>query len=660
METVPTLGRLARWLLLRPISLHHHLKANGIDPEAAGWRLWREGGPGRVYLLRMLLLLTIGMPGLVGGVGLLLALVGVDIDIGEMALGVAWGVAGGVAGGVAWGVAGGVAGGVAIIISYLRLPLYLFEWPWQLLSFGLQRHGGAVTLGWSPVLHHELSYLPLPALTAHILDTATRDPELARRALDACAVAPGQRRAGRRALVELRVRELNALLEARAFDDLAELRGDWLPDSDSADATLAALRETARQLRAAALTRLHGQRAQRLAAAEGQLRAVANGLLDQSGLESGPYRALVERWIAFVKHWHAETEAEGAHELPNPFRAGQPLDPQFGQELFRGRDILVSHLEAILGDASSAASIALIGPRRCGKTSLLKMLPIKLPDITTVFFDLQDHPVETPGALVAALVKTAREQARRDQRLMLPELPAGAPLEALREWLDRLEHLQGEARVLICLDEFERLETLFPNDQHALRQFMGLVRATIQHRRRVRILVSGAAPFDELGELWDDHFINLREIAIGHLAHDDVIELLTRPTADFPPEVMPAAVAEAVWCRTLGQPYLVQLYGQLILMRLNRLERRRAEVADCAAVEPEVLGQGAAYFRYIVGKANIPAAGLEYLVALAAGEAPDPGLLDRRLRRRLRRRCLITDDGGLGIPVLAAYLRRED
>ena len=32
---------------------------------------------------------------------------------------------------------------------------------------------------------------------------------------------------------------------------------------------------------------------------------------------------------------------------------------------------------------------------------------------------------------------------------------------------------------------------------------------------------------------------------------------------------LPADVAEAVWRRTLGQPYLTQLYGLLIVERLN-------------------------------------------------------------------------------------------
>lgn len=56
-------------------------------------------------------------------------------------------------------------------------------------------------------------------------------------------------------------------------------------------------------------------------------------------------------------------------------------------------------------------------------------------------------------------------------------------------------------RVLLCLDEQTdaRLQ---------LKQMTGLLRATIQHHRRVRFLVSGTATFDELGAPWTDTFIS--------------------------------------------------------------------------------------------------------------------------------------------------------
>ncbi|WP_295441229.1 hypothetical protein [uncultured Thiodictyon sp.] len=210
---------------------------------------------------------------------------------------------------------------------------------------------------------------------------------------------------------------------------------------------------------------------------------------------------------------------------------------------------------------------------------------------------------------------------------------------------------------IFCIDEFERWEGLFPGDRRARLQLLGLLRANIQHRRRLRVLIAGAAHVDELDPMWADHLVNLRELAIGPLTRPVTLDLLTRPSADFPPDAIPPAVAEAVWSRTLGQPYLTQLCGSLLVARLNDADRRQATVADCAALDPAVLDKANAYLTNLVQAT--PAAALAVLERLARGEAVDLITQDRATRRYLRRRGLVTADGGLGIPVLGDFLRRE-
>jgi len=691
---------------------------------------------------------------------------GVDYGVAAgWVVGVALGVAGGVAGGVAAGVFGGVVVGLAVgtaiafvahnavrleqetlanisvlgglvaigalvdvvgdfavgvtlgtALGLFRMPIYVIELITQVYAAVKQRLDGDIRLAGSPVLHHEASYLPLPFLAWQIVDTAARDPLLARRALKACENTPGQRRTGRVAQARIRAADLVSLAVRRAFQAVIDLHGDWLPGPEGAGPTLTAFRETARYLRAAELTLLPSQRRQQLESAQARLHGLENALLGARGPEARAYRPALAHWQRLVDDWLAETEAEAARVLPNPFRAGEPLEPEFGREVFRGREPLVTALEGILGDPSRAASVALIGPRRCGKTSLLKMLPLKLPDTQVIFFDVQDQPIDRPAAFVQALVREAQDQARRNGNLMLPglgELQAGdrspargvgpqsgphgagrvrladhaseqaAPaalsdadaLLALRDWIERLETTPGLPRILLCIDEFERLGELYPDDgsggRRPLTQLLGLIRATIQHRRRVRVLVAGAAPFEELDAIWNDHFVNLRELHIGHLDHDTVLGLLTRPSADFPPDCIPLEVAEAVWQRTLGQPYLTQLYGLLIVERLNEhggqsgdgtgdaatgggTARKQAEPADVAAVEPLLLDQAGYYLRHLVQSAPPPAHRI--LKRLAAGKVLPPNVIPGPTRRWLQRRCLLTDEGRLGIPVLGRFL----
>jgi hypothetical protein len=128
----------------------------------------------------------------------------------------AGGLAFGLAGGAAWCAGGKVAGGAGFslglgialgfqfgwpgafigALSAIRLPLYLIEIPLQLALRPFWLRG---SLRLAPVLWHELSYFPHPGLQGHIIDTAALDRPLAERALQAAAIAPGQRRAAERA-----------------------------------------------------------------------------------------------------------------------------------------------------------------------------------------------------------------------------------------------------------------------------------------------------------------------------------------------------------------------------------------------------------------------------------------------------------------------------
>lgn len=120
----------------------------------------------------------------------------------------------------------------------------------------------------------------------------------------------------------------------------------------------------------------------------------------------------------------------------------------------------------------------------------------------------------------------------------------------------------------------------------------------------------------------------------------------------FPDDAIPEPVAAAVFERTAGQPMLLQLYGSLLVDRLNQQARQRAEVADVEPVELDVLQQAGGYFRDTLNKS--PDHAKQALVRLADGE---PLELERRTQRWLRRRCLVTDDGQLAIPVLGRWIR---
>jgi hypothetical protein len=95
--------------------------------------------------------------------------------------------------GGAWHFGGAVAASslVAFLVAAFRLPIFLAEVPVQAAAFALERWAGLRTLRWSPVNHHNLSYLPYPFLRAHMALAARSRPMEVLDVANACLKSPG-------------------------------------------------------------------------------------------------------------------------------------------------------------------------------------------------------------------------------------------------------------------------------------------------------------------------------------------------------------------------------------------------------------------------------------------------------------------------------------
>lgn len=604
---LPGFWRFTWLFFMQPVTLHRLLRNVEVDPRASAWELRRQWGLPAVrwWLIRSAQVLLLFEPAF--ALGFISVSAAWDLTInwywigGGVAFGGAFGVARSVAAGVAFGVAtgvgcstGGIAGGgiawgvssiltlgvtfgdahnvtdhglplvergLLLLTSIIRIPIFGLEVLVQAAASGWHAISGRCTLSWAPLLYHELSYLPHPFLGRHILAEADANPALTRRVLDACSIAPGQRRTGRKVEAKLRARELKRLVEAKDFQAIEQLRGSWLPGIQGADPLLLSFSEAGRYLVAARAVFNPHYRLKHLQGLLDLVRAIENQLRAERNVFTQPFEEPLQALRKLGLEMQAEAEKEAAGLIPNPFRAGNPLTGEEGPELFRGREDAVRDIEEILSDPHRTASLLLLAPRRAGKTSLLKMLPRMLPDTVCVFFDLQAHPVASVDAFWTKLAEQASNQAKRERRIELPVLPDGPPIEAAAAWLEKLDQLPGGRRVLIAIDEFERLEDLFPGSRQEFLQLMGLFRATIQHRTGVRLLVSGAAPFEELDRVWDDHFISTRQIRLPFLDRNASVGLLTEPSPEFPAGTIPKEVAQHVYERTSGQPYLLQVFG---------------------------------------------------------------------------------------------------
>jgi hypothetical protein len=418
-----------------------------------------------------------------------------------------------------------------------------------------------------------------------------------------------------------------------------------------ADPLLLGFSEAARYLVAAKTSFGPYHRLNHLKGFAQELQSLEYQLREKRNRQTQPFEDSIRTLREVGNQMRTEAEKETAGLLPNPFRPGEPLESKNGRELFRGRETAIRDIENALSDATRSLSLQLLAPRRSGKTSFLKMLPDMVPGTVCIFFDLQANPADSLVSFWKNLAEQAMIQAKTQRRIDLPTLPAGPPMEAANAWLELLDHLPNGRRVLIAIDEFERLENLFPFSKQELLQLMGLLRGTIQHRRNVRILVSGAAPFDELDRIWDDHFINTRQIKLPFLDQATSIELLTEPSADFPSGAIPPDVALEVFRRTAGQPFLLQIFGYLLVEHLNTEKRQIASLAHLDAIQTRAIDWAEPYFRDM--HKDAPPETRDALAHLARGETV---IFTPRTRRWLTQRYLLTPENTLAIPLFASWI----
>ncbi|RME51003.1 MAG: AAA family ATPase, partial [Caldilineae bacterium] len=155
------------------------------------------------------------------------------------------------------------------------------------------------------------------------------------------------------------------------------------------------------------------------------------------------------------------------------------------------------------------------------------------------------------------------------------------------------EKITGDRTLLLCLDEFERLEEVVR--ETGSRIPLNFLRHVIQHRSRWTLLFSGSHLPEELAPYWSDYLINTRSVRVSYLGEADTRDLIRRPVEGFP-DIYDDGAVEAIVRLTRGQPYLVQLTCHELVERLNREKRQRATAADVEAVVPALFERGYMYF----------------------------------------------------------------
>jgi len=505
--------------------------------------------------------------------------------------------------GVAVGVAVGVAWTIAFLLFYFRLPFYLIELPWNLIvgrwAESAPPEKAARRFRLLPFYWDEVIWLPLWGLDHTLVEIGKKDRRLARTLIAEVAQSFRQGWAARNALIELTIYDLERVADVQTIASVAE-HLTWLPLDIPAEleTVLPPIREIAQYVQAALESdTLYNKQQQMRDAYERTQRVRAGLALHKDRRIAVQFGRILERWEAILSQKLGELKDR--ESIPNVYVAGNPLATN--SKVFKGRHDLFLALERELATAAEQRpALLLYGGRRCGKTSAIKQLPVRLgPRLIPVEVDMHDA-VNAEGAsgLLFNLAKQIRENALTHRRLKLPELTRDAlavdPYPIFGEWLAQVEAALGERWLLLCLDEYERLQEML-DDGRIDRRIFGYLRHLIQHHPQITILLSGSHTLTDLPPLWSDYFINVRTLKIGHLKEDEARELIVRPIEDFP-LIYDEDAVEHILKVTGCQPYLVQITCRDLVDILNEQNRTHATRADAEHAFASVLTTGARYF----------------------------------------------------------------
>lgn len=339
-----------------------------------------------------------------------------------------------------------------------------------------------------------------------------------------------------------------------------------------------------------------------------QVEAIA-GMTQQLAEPFGSLLALmISRWRPLIAEEGGRlARAELSGPVPNPYVAGNPVRGA----LFVGREDVLRRLRELWGGEGQRPSVILFGHRRMGKSSILHNLGGWLgADTLVITINLQRLGlIESTGDLLYTLAEALHAALPADAQNALGPPDAARFLErnpytAFDQYLRRLDAARGGLRLLLALDEFEKLEEWIAAGRVEA-QLLDALRGLIQTYPWFVLALAGLHTLEEMThDYWNPLFGSITAIPVSFLSPEGARRLITQPSPEFAINYAPDAVAQIVGL-TNGQPYLVQLIGHALVTRFNRqsfeegIEReRRFTVDDVAAVigAPEFHRDGHAYF----------------------------------------------------------------
>ncbi|CAA6801770.1 MAG: Unknown protein, partial [uncultured Sulfurovum sp.] len=227
-----------------------------------------------------------------------------------------------------------------------------------------------------------------------------------------------------------------------------------------------------------------------------------------------------------------ELEAKNREPItPNIYNIGNPLSPNYQNQLFKGRKDVVDRLSNIIYTSPQMPLLLIQGQRRVGKTSLINYLEQLLGSgFKIVKLDMQSGTNKRFDTFVQNINQELNKMLGIDENIEMSD-------DILESWIAfeayLTEHTKAlNYKVIIAFDEYESFH------KHIVKKhgedILANMRSFMQSQNQVIFLFSGMLRISDLtSPNWDEYFSNAQRLKVDYLSKEESLELITKPVDDF-------------------------------------------------------------------------------------------------------------------------------
>jgi len=262
------------------------------------------------------------------------------------------------------------------------------------------------------------------------------------------------------------------------------------------------------------------------------------------------------------------------------------LEPVTDENEFIGRKKIITDLKKI---RKKVGSSYVFGQRRVGKTSIVKTLQsiIKSENILVLYIEAGDwdsatSPHKSMGDLGKKICTKIKRYNKKFSSLSIPDFEGS--FNRLTDFLDEVSEIDNTFRVIIILDEFDRISNELLYSGNIAKSFMLTIRA-ISNREQFGFILVGGEKLEYILSQWQE-FNKFKPIRVDYFDKEteweDFKNLIKYPIQNFL-EITDRAI-DYIYNQTSGNPYFtkkicVELFSLMVSNRDSHITEDEAKKA---------------------------------------------------------------------------------